>query len=63
MTELAHLHPRLTNIVKAIGFATSTWFRRKRAPSHELEIRRGPQPKPIQDEAVEIVLGMAWSNP
>jgi transposase InsO family protein len=63
MTELAHLQPRLTNIVKAIGFATSTWFRRKRAPSPELEIRRGPQPKPIQYEAVEIVLGMAWSNP
>lgn len=55
--------PRITKIVEALGLATSSWFRKPRPTPDGVVRQRGPQSKIISDEIIEIVLGMANSNP
>jgi len=52
---------RLTGVLKALGIATSSWYRK---PIPEAERRRpGPKPMPIPEWVVKAVVNMATENP
>ena len=52
---------RLTGILRALGIATSSWYRQ---PIPEDQRRRpGPPPKAIRLEVIEAVVKMATENP
>jgi putative transposase len=52
---------RLTGVLRALGIATSTWYRK---PVPEDQRRRpGPPPQPIPEEIVQAVVKMATGNP
>lgn len=52
---------RLTGVLRALGIATSSWYRR---PIPEDRRRRpGPPPRPIPQEVIDAVVKMATENP
>ncbi len=52
---------RLTRVLRAIGIASSTWYR---TPVPEAERRRpGPRPRPVPKEIEQTVVRMATENP
>ena len=54
-------HTRITGVLSALSIPTSSWYRN---PIPEAERRRpGPQPKPIPEEIIQAVVGMATENP
>lgn len=52
---------RLTNLLSALGIASSSWYRSSVPP--EQRKRPGPAPKPIDPIVVRWVLAMAEANP
>jgi transposase InsO family protein len=52
---------RITEVLKALGVATSSWYR-KPIPADQRR-RPGPKPKPIPEAAEKAVVGMATENP
>jgi putative transposase len=52
---------RLTGVLRSLGVATSTWYRK---PIPEDQRRRpGPKPKPVTQEVADAVVKMATENP
>ncbi|HVX12032.1 MAG TPA: DDE-type integrase/transposase/recombinase [Pirellulales bacterium] len=54
------LRPRQTNVLRLIGVAPSSWYRK---PSPNQARRRGPPRKAIPEEVVRAVVDMATANP
>lgn len=52
---------RLTRVLKLLGVAPSSWYRRGAAADQPQ--RRGPAPKPVDPVVVGAVLAMAQANP
>ncbi len=53
--------PRLGQVLRHLGIATSSWYR---PPTDEISRKRpGPQPKPIAEQVVQVVVTMATENP
>lgn len=52
---------RITGVLRCLGIATSSWYRRP-IPSDQRR-RPGPKPKPIPKEVEEAVVTMATENP
>lgn len=50
---------RLTKVLRHLGIATSSWYRRGVASPQ----RPGPAPQPVPEEVEQVVLSMAKSNP
>lgn len=53
--------PRQTAVLKLLGIASSSWYRR--GTDWALRKRPGPPPRPIPDELVQAVVSMATANP
>ena len=53
--------PRLVQVLRHLGIATSSWYRP--SPDESLRKRPGPQPKAIRVEVVQAVVTMATHNP
>ena len=52
---------RAMAVLRCLGIATSSWYRRPIAP--EDRRRPGPKPKPIPDDVIDAVVNMATTNP
>ncbi len=63
ITEMVEQMPssRWTQVLTALGIATSSWYR---PPVADAERRRpGPEPKAVDPEVAETVVKMATDNP
>ena len=52
---------RLTGVLRALGIATSSWYR-KPIPE-DRHLRPGPPPRPIPQGVIDAVVKMATENP
>jgi hypothetical protein len=58
---LATAGVRLTGVLRALGIATSSWYRK--AIPEDQRRRPGPPPRSIPEEAIDAVVTMATDNP